>query len=165
MFFHQWDVFIGGGVVEKSRSISLNDFLNLLSIKDVADNRDNLQGGMRTPDLQVDKVKAALSSVEEQKHFRLKGCKLPAEFSSDRTSCSRHQNTLPLKFCSEPTQIHLDCVSPEEVLRLHLTELPNLRCATEQIGQRRNRLKRDTAFPAILKNPAILLSGRRRNSN
>ena len=67
------------------------------------------------------------------------GCNLPAQLTSDRSAAPGDEHLLALHIAEDRIQIHLDRISAQQVLHIHIAELAHIDLAVHQLIHARQR--------------------------
>ena len=146
---HQWDVLVGGRVEDDLRLEPLHHLEHPLGLLAVGEHRLDPGEVPLLDHLPVDPEEVVLGVVEDDQELRAHPGDLANQLRADRAAGAGHQDDLLLHVGADPVELHLHRLAAEDVLDLHLAQLPGeLHAAAEQLEDRRQRPHGDVALPA-----------------
>ena len=105
---------------------------------------------MRPAELDPHEVEGVLRPIEQHDAARPEAGHLTRQLRSDRARAARDEDRLPGDVALHQIEVELDGLAPEEILQLHVSELPDFGALGEQVLQRRQDLTLDPGFGAAV---------------
>ena len=155
---HQGDVLVGGGVEHQLRSVLGHDVVQTAHVPHGADEHLQIQLRMGVAQLHLDIVGVVFVDIEDDQLFGVAFGDLAAQLAADGTTAAGDHHHLAGDIPADLLQIHLNRVTAQQILQLHVPELADTDLAVDQLEHPRHRLHPAAGLAADVQNLLAVLS-------
>ena len=149
---------VGSGVEHQLRPVLGHDIVQTAHVPHGADEHLQIQLRMGVAQLHLDIVGVVLINIEDDQLFGVAFGDLAAQLAADGTAAAGDHHHLAGDIPADLLQIHLNRVTAQQILQLHVPKLADTDLAADQLEHPRHRLHPAAGLAADVQNLLAVLS-------